>query len=82
MGQFDSGRPTRTSSAASLAGAALGGGQPGDAQVVANAIADGESRAAEAPLPVGADAEMIGGPRNRCRTKILRVMRTALDFWD
>ena len=61
-----------------------GGGQPGDAQVVANAIADAaKSEQPKRRYLVGADAEMIGGLQKQMSDEDFeKAMRTALDFWD
>lgn len=61
-----------------------GAGQPGDARVVANAIAD----AAKADQPkrrqlVGQDAELIGGLHKQMSDEDFeKAMRTTLDVWD
>ncbi len=61
-----------------------GAGQPGDAQVVANAIVD----AAKADQPkrrqlVGQDAELIGGLHKQMSDEDFeKAMRTTLDVWD
>jgi len=60
------------------------GGEPGDAQVVAEAIYDAvHDQEPKLRYLVGQDAEMIGGLRQQLDDEQFeKTIRTALDFWD